>query len=220
MAAGTSIKIVGLIGLILMTVTSVMIGLYAVWFQIGLAGDPEFYERFAQTPIRAAAHVIGGGIVLLLGAFQFWPSLRRNYTQLHRWSGRIYLSFVAIGGVGGLMLAPISDGGVVAHFGFGTLAVLWLFSGWQAYAAIRQGDVANHKAWMMRNFSMAFGAVTLRIYLGLFAAADVPFEEAYPTVAWISWVPNLILVEWYLAMAAASKGSRQIQADNGAPQGA
>ena len=84
--------------------------------------------------------------------------------------------------------------------GFGMLAVVYLFSGAVAFKAIRQGDVATHKEWMMRNFSLAFGAVTLRIYLGFFAVAGVPFHESYPVVAWIAWVPNLILVEWYLAL--------------------
>jgi len=33
--------------------------------------------------------------------------------------------------------------------------------------------------------------------LGLFAAFGIPFAEAYPVVAWIAWVPNLIPVEWF-----------------------
>ncbi len=52
---------------------------------------------------------------------------------------------------------------------------------------------------------MTFGAVMLRVYLGLFAVAGVDFVDAYPTVSWIAWVPNLILVEWYLALKAARR---------------
>lgn len=186
----------------LMIFLSVCIGLYAFAFQAGMQGAPETQSRFSEWQIFSSMHVIGGGIVLVIGGFQFWPSLRRDHINIHRWLGRIYLTFVLIGGVGGLAISPNSDGGLVAHFGFGMLAVLWLFSGWQAYAAIRRGDVTSHKVWMMRNFSMTFGAVMLRIYLGLFAASGIPFAEAYPTVAWIAWVPNLILVEWYLAQKA------------------
>ena len=40
--------------------------------------------------------------------------------------GRIYLSGVLIGGVGGLALARTSQEGLITHLGFGTLAVLWL----------------------------------------------------------------------------------------------
>lgn len=182
----------------LMVIMSVAIGLYAVAFQLRLAGAPAFHARFDTMPMFTSMHVIGGAIVLLVGGLQFLPDIRRGRPEIHRWLGRLYLSFVLIGGVGGLVMAPYSEGGLVAHFGFGTLAVLWLMSGWLAYAAIRRGDVQTHRIWMMRNFAMAFGAVTLRIYMGLFALAGVPFSEFYPVVSWISWVLNLVFVEWYL----------------------
>ena len=186
-----------------MTLTSVLIGLHALGFQLRVSGGPEFHARFDDFPVAGSLHVIGGAVVLFTGALQFWPMLRRRWPGVHRWCGRVYLTFVLLGGLGALVLAPFSAGGVSAHFGFGILGVLWLLSGSRAYLAIRAGNVAEHRAWMMRNFAMTFAAVTLRIYLGLFAAIGVPFEEAYPTVAWLSWVPNLILVEWYLALSAA-----------------
>jgi len=193
------------ISLWLMILSSVAIGLYAFAFQAGMQGDPDTHARFAEWPVFSSMHVIGGGVVIVIGGFQFWSKLRRDHINIHRWLGRIYLAFVLVGGVGGLLLSPNSDGGLVAHFGFGMLAVLWLFSGWQAYASIRRGDIASHKAWMMRNFSMTFGAVMLRVYLGLFAVAGVDFVDSYPAVAWIAWVPNLILVEWYLAFKSAKQ---------------
>ncbi len=190
------------IGLAVMIFLSICISMYAFAFQLQLIGDPSFHVRFDQVPIQAAMHVLGGGTVLLIGGFQFSTSLRRNRPQLHRLLGRTYLLLVLVGGIGGLMLAPSSAGGLVAHYGFGLLAVLWLFSGWQAYACIRRGDVRSHQAWMMRNFALTFGAVMLRVYLGMFTAAGISFEDSYPVTAWISWVPNLILIEWYLALKA------------------
>ena len=38
---------------------------------------------------------------------------------------------------------------------------------------------------MVRNFSLAFAAVTLRIYLPSSAVAGVDFEHAYPFIAWL-----------------------------------
>ena len=193
------------LGIGLMIILSVAIGLYAIAFQTGILGSPEIQAKFAEWPVFSSMHIIGGAVVIITGGFQFWPKLRTDHINFHRWLGRIYLLFVLVGGVGGLVIAPRSDGGLVAHFGFGMLAVVWLFSGWQAYISIRRGDIASHRAWMMRNYSMTFGAVMLRVYLGLFAAAGVDFVDAYPTVSWIAWVPNLILVEWYLALKAAKR---------------
>lgn len=181
-----------------MILSSVAIGLYALAFQMRFVGAESFHLRFDEMPLFTGMHVIGGGIVLLVGGTQFVPELRLRYPSIHRWFGRLYLSFVSIGGLGGLVMAPYSDGGLVAHFGFGLLAVLWLLSGWFAFRAIRQGQVEIHQMWMMRNYGLAFGAVTLRIYMGLFTLSGVPFPEFYPVIAWLAWVPNLIFVEWVL----------------------
>ena len=47
----------------------------------------------------------------------------------------------------------------------------------------------------MRNFALTFAAVTLRVYLPTSMALGVPFESAYPLIAWLCWVPNLLVAE-------------------------
>lgn len=179
--------------------SSILIGIYAFLFQLGWSGNSEFEERFAQLPLLAAFHVLGSGVALLIGGFQFLPGLRARRTNLHRWLGRIYLSAVLLGGIGGFALARQADGGLAGQFGFSLLAVFWLLSGWQAYAAIRRRDIPAHRVWMIRNFSLTFAAVTLRIYLGLAQGpAGLDFDAFYPAVAWLCWVPNLIVAEWLI----------------------
>ena len=70
-------------------------------------------------------------------------------------------------------MAPFNSAGLVGFFGFGTLAVLWLATGWLAYRAIRRRDVASHRAWMMRNFALTYAAVTLRLWLGVLIAVQL-----------------------------------------------
>ncbi len=165
-------------GLVIMTLASIGVGLYAFAFQARLKGDPAFHIRFDPLPLASAMHVLGGGTLLRIGALQFWTTLRQRFPALHRWVGRVYLSLVVVGGVGvgGLILSTQATGGLVARFGFGLLAVIWLYSGAQAYLAIHRRDIATHRDWMIRNFALALAAVTLRIYLGLFALAGVPFQ--------------------------------------------
>jgi len=40
--------------------------------------------------------------------------------------------------------------------------------------------------------------VTLRIYLPLSGAAGIEFKAAYQAIAWLCWVPNLVIVEWFV----------------------
>jgi hypothetical protein len=48
---------------------------------------------------------------------------------------------------------------------------------------------------MVRNFALTFAAVTLRLYLPASMAAGIAFELAYPVIAWLCWVPNVVLAE-------------------------
>ena len=186
-------------GVLILIVLSLPIALYAFYSGLGAEVSSTVVQRLQQFPVFGAMHMLGGGLALLVGGFQFSGRLRAARPQLHRWLGRIYLFGILMGGVSAIAAAPGATGGVVAACGFGLLGILWLYSGAQAYLAIRAGDIHTHRAWMMRNFAMTFAAVTLRIYLGLMTGPmGLTFEEAYPAVAWISWVPNLMLVEWFL----------------------
>ena len=97
-----------------------------------------------------------------------------------------------------MYMAQFAFGGIVSQAGFSLLALGWLFTGLMAYLAIRRRDIHGHRRWMIRNYALTFAAVTLRTYLGLFFAAGVKFEDFYPAVSWLCWVPNLVLAEWLI----------------------
>lgn len=100
-------------------------------------------------------------------------------------------------GCAGLYVAFFATGGIISVTGFGTLALLWLFTDIKAYTSIRRLNIAEHEKWMVRNYALTFAAVSLRIYLPLLMAFvfNGNFIPAYHTVAWLSWVPNLIIAE-------------------------
>jgi uncharacterized membrane protein len=187
------------IAVAILILLSIPIGLYAFGFQFAGIGSPEFQARFATSPVMAAFHVVGGGFALIAGGFQFSTRLRRRAPALHRWLGRFYLMVVLFGAIGGAALATIATGGLVARVGFFLLAILWLLSGTAAYLAIRRRDIDTHRRWMVRNFALTFAAVTLRLHLPMLQFGfDVPFDAAYPVVAWLAWVPNLVVAEWVI----------------------
>ena len=151
--------------------------------------------------LRSALIIHGavGALALALGPFQFVEKLRRTRPQFHRVSGRIYLTCILISGVSGLWLAFYTPGGLPATSGFFVLAVLWLLTGSLALRAVLKRDYAAHRAWMMRSYALTFGAVTLRIYLGLgVPIAGLPFDQVYGMAAWANWAINLLFVEWLL----------------------
>lgn len=163
---------------------------------LGSLVHPDMKAVFLSHKTGIYAHIFASAVALLLGPFQFLPGLRRRFVRLHRWMGRVYLGIgVLIGGVAGLYMATLAFGGIVAKLGFSLLALLWLFTGLRAFLSIRRGGVVEHRAWMVRNFSLTLAAVTLRILLPTSQIAGIPFELAYPAIAWLCWVPNLLVAE-------------------------
>ena len=40
--------------------------------------------------------------------------------------------------------------------------------------------------------------VTMTVQIPASLAVGIPFESAYPVIAWSCWVPNLLVAEWML----------------------
>lgn len=212
------------LSLSLMALLAFAIGLYALGMALVPTLRGEFVlELMAKSPPGATFHFLLGGIVLIAGACQFSRRLRGNYLNVHRWLGRVYVSGVLISGLAGLYLAFSATGGVVARFGFGLLALTWLTSTGLAFANILAGHVLQHQQWMTRSYALCLAAVTLRLYIPLFAINGVSFDQAYPAIAWLCWVPNLLVAEWLVLPRVRSGGRQEIRqgvALGGTAQGA
>lgn len=187
-------------GFILLVLLCLAISAYALvgygLQPLGALVHPDMRRSFEAHRVGIYLHIFGALFALALGPVQFMRSLRNSRPGLHRWTGRLYLGVgVLLGGGAGLAMAFFAFGGVVARLGFGLLAVCWLWSGARAYATVRRGDIDAHEMWMTRNFALTLAAVTLRLWLPTLLATGVPFETAYPLVAWLCWVPNLALAE-------------------------
>lgn len=190
-----------LIGFAAMGALSIGVALYAIvaygLFPLGATVHPDMRAAFESQGAGIYAHVFASAFALLLGPFQFVRRLRAAHPALHRWSGRLYLGVgVLVGGAAGLYVALHAFGGTVARVGFACLALAWLYTGLRAYLAIRARDVVAHRRWMVRNFALAFAAVTLRLWLPAAVVAGASFESAYAAIAWLCWVPNLLVAEF------------------------
>ncbi len=143
-------------------------------------------------------HIVMGGIALLIGWTQFSKSLRKKRPSIHRAIGKVYVISVLISGICGIYIGFFATGGIVSRVGFISLGVIWLVTTTMAYQAIKTGDISAHQNYMIVSYACCFGAVTLRIWLPiLITLLEGDFIPAYRIVAWLSWVPN-ILVAFYL----------------------
>jgi uncharacterized membrane protein len=164
---------------------------------LGSLVHPDMKADFVAHPLGVYLHVFAAAIALLLGPFQFSARLRRVRIQLHRCMGRVYLGVgVLIGGLSGLYISQFAFGGLGAKLGFATLAACWLYTGLRAFLAIRSRAIDEHQKWMVRNFSLTFAAVMLRLYIPASVIAGVNFGVAYAIIAWLCWLPNLLVAEW------------------------
>jgi uncharacterized membrane protein len=191
---------VRLTGFAVLFVLSLAVAGYAVavygFLPLGVAIHPDMRATFEAHRAGIYLHVFAAAVALVLGPFQFSTRLRTARPALHRWSGRLYLGIGAlVGGLAGLYMAFHAFGGLTAQLGFGGLALAWLYTGFRAYQGIRARDVVSHRRWMVRNFSLSFAAVTLRLWLPAAIVSGIPFETAYPVIAWLCWVPNLMVAE-------------------------
>ena len=186
-----------------MTFLSIAVAGYAISLvALPETRNPFVAELFANKAFAAHAHMLGGAIALVTGAFQFNKTLRARYLAWHRRAGQVYVVAVLTGGVGSLMLAVEGSGGLVAKWGFGMMGVAWMYSTVMAWVKIRGKDVASHQVWMTRSFALTLSAVTLRFYLPGALSSGMSFSEVYPVIAWMAWVPNLLVVEWFLLRGA------------------
>lgn len=164
------------------------------------AAFPDMLGHIAERPLAFALHIVASPVALALGLLQFSSRLRSRRPAVHRWSGRAYALAVLAGGLAGLILAPGVSGGPVAAWGFGLLAVIWIAVTGQAVRSAMAARFVAHRRWMIRSYALTFGAVTFRLYLPLFfGLGGMDYAQASVWIAWLSWLPNLLLAEWWLA---------------------
>lgn len=188
-------------GWLLMLLLSLLVVAYAGFVLVTGAFPPPLRPSFAVHHVAIGAHIAGGIVALAIAPLQLVPQLRRRRASAHRWLGRAAMLGLLVGGLGGLAMAAAAYGGLVSRLGFGAMALAWLATAGLGYRAIRLQQVEAHRRWMVRNVALTLAAVTLRLWLPLLLkGAQLPFDTAYPLVAWLCWVPNLLVAEGFVRL--------------------
>lgn len=138
-------------------------------------------------------HIIFGGLSLLIGWTQFSSKLRNMYIGLHRRVGKVYVFSAMLSALAGIYIAFYATGGWISALGFICLGCIWFLTTFKAYKHIRNGRITQHEKLMIFSYAACFAAVTLRIWLPLLTIVFGDFNTAYRIVAWLCWVPNLLI---------------------------
>lgn len=142
-------------------------------------------------------HVLGSSALLIAGYFQFSKKVYQN-RPLHKALGKLYVFgvlFFASPGAYVMTLFVNRGAGVFASFLMqNTLWVAFTIAGW---LYILKGNVNSHIKMMRHSYALAFGAVMLRFYIWLFTVVGfgINFNNNYLIIAFLSWVPNLLVAE-------------------------
>ncbi len=142
-------------------------------------------------------HIIGSSIILLIGFFQFSKKVYNN-RPLHKILGKIYVFGVLFfAAPGAYVMTLFINRGNWVFASFLMQNTLWVTFTLAAWVLIKKGRVDDHVKMMRRSYALAFGAVMLRFYIWAFTmfGSGVGFENNYIIISFLSWVPNLLLVE-------------------------
>lgn len=160
-------------------------------------------------------HVSTSMLTLFAGFTQFSRSVLRRWPKFHRRMGRVYVFTICfITGPASLIMAFYANGGLTSRIAFVLLAVLWLVTtamGWRT-AVKRQWEA--HRAWIIRSYALTLSALTLRAWKYLIVLAFEPRPmDVYRIVAWLGFVPNLLLAEWLIRRTVRQPKGTANQAD-------
>jgi uncharacterized membrane protein len=176
---------------------------------IQLAGGPAVIpadHRFASFPIPVVVHIVAATTYALAGIAQFAAGFRRRHPVWHRRAGRVVgvagvlvaisalwmtLFYEAQPGTGALLY--------VLRLVFGSAMAACLVLG---VSAVRHGDIAAHRAWMVRAYAIGLAAGTQVFTEGFGGAILGTGVLAADLAKGAGWVINLAVAESVLRRPA------------------
>jgi hypothetical protein len=155
--------------------------------------------KYNSHPAMTLLHVVPGAVFLALAPLQLIERVRRR-PAIHRSTGYLLLACALPFALSGFYLAVREP-----TFGpFGATAavlagLLFVHAGVRAYAGIKRGDMAQHRAWMLRFLAVAYGIAVIRVI-------SVPIAMIFPMRPslfgarsfWFGWTLSILFAEWWI----------------------
>jgi len=161
--------------------------------------------HFANHATLTLAHILPAMLFMVLGPLQFVRSLRSKHPQIHRWSGRIFLTASAVVGVTGLTMSfGKTIGGVDEKAAIALFGTFFLIALAKALWHALRREFAQHREWMIRGYAIGLAVATIRPIMAAFFAsallrghAPEP-KEFFGTAFWIGFTLQTIAAEIWI----------------------
>lgn len=182
----------------------------------GTVPDDDVSVRFVEHPWITYLHIAPGMVYLLAAPFQLSARLRRRHYTAHRRTGRLLVVLGLLSGALALVMGLAFPWGGLLEGSATVVFGLW-FAGCllTAYVAIRAGDVARHRRFMVRAFAVGIGVGTIRLWVGAFtgvllatgnAPESLPERTTFGAAFWLGLALNAAVAEWWLRRTPAMDG--------------
>ena len=145
-------------------------------------------------------HVYSALFCLLAGFTQFNTYILKKHSTIHKSLGKFYVIVVLVlASPSGFFIGLFANGGFYSKISFVTLSLLWFYFTLKGFLKIRIGKINSHRKFMLRSFALIFSAITLRLWKVILVYLFHPSPmDLYQVIAWLGWVPNLIIIEFYI----------------------
>jgi uncharacterized membrane protein len=171
-------------------------------------------DLFAHYPVLTLVHIVPGLLFMLLGPLQFSSTIRARHPRWHRWSGRVFVLGGLVIGISALVMSfgMPAIGGVNQAAATTLFGTFFLFALCKAFWHIRRRELALHREWMIRAFSVGLAVAAIRPIIGVFFATSrlsgLTPHEFFGIAFWIGFVLHLMVAEaWIHRTAPPSKAS-------------
>jgi uncharacterized membrane protein len=192
-----------LLKVILVLFVLLIAGLPVIRLFYGIGIDPGFEELKPASVSKSIVwrivlyiHIWCGVIALSIGWIQFSKWMLTKYKKWHRNIGKLYIITALICAFSGFYIGWYATGGWLAISGFISVSIISFYSTYRGFQFIKGGDIKNHQNCMTYSYATFFAAVTLRLYIGLSTIFTDEYILAYSIIAWISWLPNLLVAKY------------------------
>jgi uncharacterized membrane protein len=168
-------------------------------------------DLFARHPILTLVHIVPGMLFMILGPLQFSATIRARHLRWHRLSGRVFVICGLVIGISALVmsLGMPAIGGVNQAAATTLFGTFFLFALCKAFWHIRRREIALHREWMIRAFSIGLAVATIRPIVGVFFATSpltgLTPREFFGIAFWIGFVLHLIAAEAWIRATPAGQ---------------